>query len=99
MKYPRRFRLPSILFLVLTMAGGFLAGQNLEDKVPARTLGNGMTVILVERHGAPVFSTIYGFKVGSVDEIQGITGTAHLFEHMAFKGTPTIGTSDFEQEK
>ena len=99
MKYPRTFCLSFILFLVLAMAGGFLAGQTLEDKVHARTLPNGMTVILVERHGAPVFSTIYGFKVGSVDEIQGITGTAHLFEHMAFKGTPRIGTSDFEKEK
>jgi predicted Zn-dependent peptidase len=99
MKYPRKIRYPFILFLALAMAGGFLAGQNLEDKVHSRTLGNGMTVILVERHGAPVFSTIYGFKVGSVDEIPGITGTAHLFEHMAFKGTPRIGTSDFEKEK
>ena len=99
MKHPKRSISPFILFLALAMTEGFLAGQNLEDKVHARTLGNGMTVILVERHGAPVFSTIYGFKVGSVDEIQGITGTAHLFEHMAFKGTPMIGTSDFEKEK
>jgi predicted Zn-dependent peptidase len=99
MKHPRRSLFPFILFLVLAMAGAYLAGQTLEDKVHARTLGNGMTVILVERHGAPVFSTLYGFKVGSVDEIQGITGTAHLFEHMAFKGTPKIGTSDFEKEK
>jgi predicted Zn-dependent peptidase len=99
MRHPKKLFLPFFLILVLAMAGGFLAGQNLEDKVHARTLGNGMTVILVERHGAPVFSTIYGFKVGSVDEIPGITGTAHLFEHMAFKGTPKIGTSDFEKEK
>jgi hypothetical protein len=99
MRHPKKLFLPFFLILVLAMAGGFLAGQNLEDKFHARTLGNGMTVILVERHGAPVFSTIYGFKVGSVDEIPGITGTAHLFEHMAFKGTPKIGTSDFEKEK
>lgn len=77
----------------------FLAAQNLEQKVNFKKLPNGLSVILVERHGAPVFSTLYGFKVGSVDEIQGITGTAHLFEHMAFKGTPKIGTSDFEKEK
>jgi predicted Zn-dependent peptidase len=87
-----------ILFLAVVGAGP-LTGQNLEEKVHARTLKNGMTVLLIERHGAPVFSTLYGFKVGSVDEIQGITGTAHLFEHMAFKGTPKIGTSDFEKEK
>jgi predicted Zn-dependent peptidase len=92
----------AIVWVILFLAAGWagpLAGQNLEEKVHARTLKNGMTVLLVERHGAPVFSTIYGFKVGSVDEIPGITGTAHLFEHMAFKGTPKIGTSDFAKEK
>ena len=86
----------SLFFLVLI---GPLAAQNLEGKVKVRTFANGLTVILVERHEAPVFSTLYGFKVGSVDELPGITGTAHLFEHMAFKGTPRIGTGDFAKEK
>jgi predicted Zn-dependent peptidase len=88
-----------VILLLAAVWAGPLASQNLEEKVHARTLKNGMTILLIERHGAPVFSTIYGFKVGSVDEIQGITGTAHLFEHMAFKGTPKIGTSDFAKEK
>ena len=86
------------LFLMMTF-GGRSSAQNLEDRIHLKTLANGLTVILVERHGAPVFSMPYGFKVGSVDEIPGITGTSHLFEHMAFKGTPKIGTSDFEKEK
>jgi predicted Zn-dependent peptidase len=72
--------------------------QDLEGRVSAKTLANGLTVLIVERHEAPVFSTVYGFKVGSVDEIPGITGTAHLFEHMAFKGTPKIGTRDYAKE-
>jgi len=76
-----------------------LLGQSLEEKVTVHTLKNGLTVLFGERHGAPVFSTMYGFKVGSVDEVPGITGTAHLFEHMAFKGTPKIGTTDYGQEK
>jgi len=76
-----------------------LLGQSLEEKVTAHTLKNGLTVLFGERHGAPVFSTMYGFKVGSVDEYPGITGTAHLFEHMAFKGTPVIGTRDYGKEK
>jgi predicted Zn-dependent peptidase len=97
--FKQRFCLCLALIFLFSWSLLFLAGQSLEDKVQARTLKNGLTVLLVERHGAPVFSTIYGFKVGSVDEIQGITGTAHLFEHMAFKGTPRIGTSDFEKEK
>jgi len=89
--------------LLLTLAFFFglapLLGQGLEEKVTVHTLKNGLTVLFGERHGAPVFSTMYGFKVGSVDEVPGITGTAHLFEHMAFKGTPVIGTRDYEKEK
>jgi predicted Zn-dependent peptidase len=88
-----------LLGFLMMAVGIFLAAQSLEQKVAFKKLSNGMTVILVERHGAPVFSTIYGFKVGSVDETLGITGTAHLFEHMAFKGTPKIGTTDYEKEK
>jgi len=100
MKPSRNMFYPALFFLFLSfILAGPVAGQNLEEKVAARTLKNGLTVLLVERHGAPVFSTVYGFKVGSVDETQGITGTAHLFEHMAFKGTPKIGVSDFEMEK
>jgi predicted Zn-dependent peptidase len=93
-------RLLSLTWMIGVLAfSAALAGQSLEDKVATKTLPNGLTVLLVERHGAPVFSTLYGFKVGAVDETTGITGTAHLFEHMAFKGTPKIGTSDFEKEK
>jgi predicted Zn-dependent peptidase len=100
MKNKRWINLSGIL-LALACAFGpvLLAAQSLEEKVTAHTLKNGMTVLFAERHGAPVFSTLYGFKVGSVDEYPGITGTAHLFEHMAFKGTPTIGTRDYEKEK
>ncbi len=84
---------------VLSFGPALVQAQSLEDKVTMHTLKNGMTVLFAERHGAPVFSTLYGFKVGSVDEYPGITGTAHLFEHMAFKGTPRIGTKDYEKEK
>jgi predicted Zn-dependent peptidase len=75
-----------------------VVAQNLEDKVTVHKLGNGVTFIFAERHEAPVFSAIYGYKVGAVDEVPGITGLAHLFEHMAFKGTPKIGVSDFQKE-
>jgi len=88
-----------LLAFVLALGPAVLPAQSLEEKVTAHTLKNGLTVIFAERHGAPVFSTLYGFKVGSVDEYPGITGTAHLFEHMAFKGTPKIGTKDYGKEK
>lgn len=89
------------LFLLLLIAFGpaSAVGQNLEEKVTVHKLKNGMAVLFAERHGTPTFSAMYGFKVGAVDEVPSITGIAHLFEHMAFKGTPKIGTSDFPKEQ
>ncbi len=61
-------------------------------------LDNGMKLLMVERHESPTVSAGWVTHVGSVNEEVGATGIAHLFEHMMFKGSPTIGTSDFEQE-
>jgi predicted Zn-dependent peptidase len=100
MKFHRRVHLSFVLLALAFVSGpALLTAQSLEEKVTAHTLKNGLTVLFAERHGAPVFSTLYGFKVGSVDEYPGVTGTAHLFEHMAFKGTPRIGTKDYGKEK
>ncbi len=89
----------SLLFFLLIWPMPSLLGQDIESRVEVHTLANGLTFLFMERHEVPVFSSVYGFKVGSVDEVPGITGLAHLFEHMAFKGTPRIGTKDFEKEK
>ena len=70
-----------------------------EERTTVETLDNGLTVIVVERHEAPVFSFFTHVNVGADREVPGITGLAHMFEHMAFKGTHTIGTSDYEAEK
>lgn len=100
MRNPRRIRQAALVTaFFLALGPALLPAQSLEEKVTAHTLKNGLTVLFAERHGAPVFSTLYGFKVGSVDEHPGITGTAHLFEHMAFKGTPRIGTKDYGKEQ
>ena len=72
--------------------------QTIEDKVQEFTLDNGMTFLVVERHEAPVFFGAVAFKVGSVYERPGITGISHLLEHMLFKGTETIGTTDYKKE-
>ena len=70
-----------------------------EAKTTVHTLENGWTFILVERPVAPVFSFATYVDVGSAQEVPGITGLAHMFEHMAFKGTPNIGTTDYAAEK
>jgi predicted Zn-dependent peptidase len=71
----------------------------MEKKVTVHTLPNGWTFIIYERPVAPVFSFATYVNVGSAQEVPGITGMAHMFEHMAFKGTPHIGTKDFAAEK
>lgn len=66
-------------------------GSDLTLPLQKRLLPNGLTVFLVERHQAPVFSARIAFRVGAVDEVTGSTGTAHLLEQMLFKGTRTVG--------
>ncbi len=88
------------LSLVLVLPG---SAQDMlsqfEQKVTEFTLDNGLTFIVVERHEAPVVSFFTYADVGGVDEVKGITGIAHMFEHMAFKGTSKIGTTDYKAEK
>jgi predicted Zn-dependent peptidase len=74
-------------------------GVHLLGHVKEITLDNGMKFLLLRREGAPVFSAHIQVKVGGVDEAAGQSGIAHLLEHMAFKGTSTIGTKDYEKEK
>ncbi|MFQ5662463.1 MAG: M16 family metallopeptidase [Terriglobia bacterium] len=93
---------PVVLLPLLVAAMLPLAAQNLaefEKSVTDHTLANGMKFIIVERHQVPVISFHLYADVGAVNEDVGITGLAHLFEHMAFKGTSTIGTKDFKKEK
>jgi predicted Zn-dependent peptidase len=69
-----------------------------EKKMTEFTLNNGLKFLVFERHEAPVVSFHTYANVGGVDEVTGITGLAHLFEHMAFKGTKTVGTTNYQAE-
>src|SRR5262245_62331822 len=72
----------------------------LAQKVPVveKTLPNGMKLLMVERHDDPTIAGGWVAHVGSANERPGITGIAHLFEHMMFKGTPTIGTKNYKKD-
>jgi predicted Zn-dependent peptidase len=70
-----------------------------EKRITVKKLANGLTVIICERPEAPVFSFFTHVDAGSVQDPLGKTGLAHMFEHMAFKGTDKIGTRDYEGEK
>ena len=89
------------VFLFLGLAN-LTFGQDLasfEKRVTKHMLQNGLTVLVVERPEAPVFSFFTHVDVGSDREYPGITGLAHMFEHMAFKGTDKIGTKNYASEK
>ena len=75
------------------------ASFGLADRVVEQKLANGLTVLMVERHQTPVVSLNMTFRVGGVNEQVGQTGLAHLYEHMAFKGTRTVGTKNYEKER
>ncbi len=62
-------------------------------------LDNGMQVLMVEKHEAPTIMAAIFARVGSSNEVTGITGISHLFEHMMFKGTETIGTKDIKRDR
>ena len=100
-------RLQALLLLfVLLLAGVVAHAQDLapfeqafDKKVTVKTLENGLTVILIRRTEAPVFSFTTFVDAGSVQDPRGKTGLAHMMEHMAFKGTSTIGTTDYAAEQ
>jgi len=92
--------LPFLLLTILLIFALTVLGQTGEIKMDVKkhTLSNGMRILALENHSAPVFSSIIQFNTGAVDERPGITGISHLLEHMLFKGTKTIGTDNYQAE-
>jgi len=85
------------LSIVLTLHAQDIA--SFEKRITVKKLANGLTVVIMERPEAPVFSFYTHVDAGSAQEVPGITGLAHMFEHMAFKGTHEIGTKNWPAEK
>src|SRR6202451_1105733 len=98
MSYKRSLKPFAIILILAALA----AAQNVasfEKRTTVKKLDNGLTVIICERPEAPVFSFYTHVDAGSVQDPLGETGLAHMFEHMAFKGTDKIGTTDYAAEK
>ena len=70
-----------------------------EKRTTVKVLPNGLTLIVCERPEAPVFSFYTLVDAGSANDPQGASGLAHMFEHMAFKGSAEIGTTNYLAEK
>ena len=85
--------------LLCAVPGWSQSLKEFEKRVTEFTLSNGFHFILLERHDAPVVSFHSHVNAGAVNDPSGETGIAHMFEHMAFKGTETIGSTNYPLEK
>jgi zinc protease len=74
-----------------------LASPALAQEVTTATLGNGMEVMVVEDHRAPVAVHMVWYKTGSADEPPGVSGVAHFLEHLLFKATDDLEAGEFSR--
>ncbi|MGA9670170.1 MAG: pitrilysin family protein [Terracidiphilus sp.] len=89
-----------VLLAALTFANAHAQDlKSFEQRITTKVLPNGLTLIVCERPEAPVFSYTTFVDAGDVDDPSGESGLAHMFEHLAFKGTSQIGTTDYADEK
>src|ERR1700755_1519819 len=73
--------------------------SSFEKRITTKVLPNGMTLIVCERPDAPVFSYFTMVDAGDANDPGGQSGLAHMFEHLAVKGSKDIGTKDYSAEK
>ncbi len=87
-----RFR---ALILALLASFGPMAASAYQDQVTTFTLENGMEVVVVEDHRAPVVQHMIWYRAGSADEPAGASGVSHFLEHLLFKATETLDAGEF----
>jgi zinc protease len=84
---PVRHLATALLLLLLSLAPAFAEAPRPQERVENFLLGNGMEVVVIPDHRAPIVTHMVWYKVGSADEPPGKSGIAHFFEHLMFKGT------------
>src|SRR5512139_3777237 len=83
--------------LCVTLCSAVAVAAPYADRVRQAVLPNGMKVILLEDHKAPVAVLQVWYRVGSRNETPGTTGLSHLLEHMMFKGTDRVGPEEYNR--
>lgn len=86
-------RIKSVLTLLLLMPLAAFANANIQEF----KLDNGLKLIVQEDHRSPVVVSQVWYRAGSLDEVNGKTGVAHVLEHMMFKGTKTVKAGQFSR--
>jgi len=98
-KHETKWVLMCLVWMALAASAPAQDVASFEKRITLKVLPNGLTVLICERPEAPVFSFFTHVDVGADREYPGITGLAHMFEHMAFKGFDKVGTKDYAKEK
>jgi zinc protease len=87
--------LAALPLLAAALTGAGAAERSVENGISNFMLDNGMEVVVIPDHRAPVVTHMVWYKIGSADEPPGKSGIAHFFEHLMFKGTKTHGPGEF----
>src|SRR5690349_11366386 len=88
-------RLAALVAAAVVTLAGLSATQAAVFNPSTITLANGLQVVVIENHRAPVVTHMVWYRVGAADEVQGKTGIAHFLEHLMFKGTKTVPPGAF----
>jgi zinc protease len=91
------FSKAAIAAAIFALATGVVPARAQDTKVFQFALQNGMQVIVVPDHRAPIVTQMLWFKVGAIDDPPGLSGMAHFFEHMMFRGTTAVPGEQFAQ--
>ena len=83
------------LLALLPLAAQQAAAKVFEPTV--FTLDNGLEVVVIENHRAPVVTQMVWYRVGSADEDPGVSGIAHFLEHLMFRGTDNLAPGEFSE--
>jgi predicted Zn-dependent peptidase len=94
MRRVSRLFLPLLICALAILSGQAQTAHNVRVDFKETILKNGLRVLTIEDHSAPVIAISVTYKVGSANERQGRTGFAHLFEHMMFKGSENVGSGE-----
>jgi zinc protease len=86
-----------MFFLFLSLLSATISDAGITENVFETVLPNGLKVILLENHKAPLVTFQVWYRVGSRNEAWGKTGLSHMLEHMMFKGTERIGPEEFSR--
>src|SRR5437763_8742925 len=90
-------RVSKFLLLVAALVGATANAAFAGAEVADFTLANGLEVVVVPDHRAPVVTHMVWYRVGSADETPGKSGLAHFLEHLMFKGTAKTPAGTFAQ--